>query len=326
MYNRLYFLIAGLLVLFTTNVISAKDKGHPYFPSSPKFIWVYEDQDGNELTRRVTESKLTESKLTESKLDDGKIYTGFKVEPALKESKTFSRFIHPTYCHFQDEYVHLLVGEKLKKAIKARLTNEMELFSKLSVDSLKKNLPPDNNITVDLAYEIKVDNPKHLKLLHKQVHMHKEWKTIEINARITMKFNIEGLEIFKDADDLPTTILDFAIVEKAKVLGTESIQTPAGTFHECLKIVYKTDTKMTETRPITSADLPGESVTTIWFAPHVGIIKIHSETEKIFLHALRERELVKKHASDKDITAITKPTVKTLQLKKYKIDTEKEQN
>ncbi len=316
MYNRLHFLIVVLFVLFTTNVLSGKEKGHLYFPSSSKMIWVYEDQDGNELTRRVAESKL----------DDGKMYAGFRVEPALKESKDFIRFLHPAYCHFGEDYVYLLVGEKLKQAIKARLTDEMELFSKLSVDSLKKSLPPDNNITVNLDYEIKVDPIDHLKLLHKQVDMDKEWKALEINAKIEMKFNIEGIEIFKDAEDLPTTILDFAIVEKAKVVGTESIETPAGTFHECLKIVYKTDTKMTETRPIASADLPGESVTTLWFAPHVGIIKIHSETEKIFLHALRERELVKKHASDEEVTAITKPTVKTLQLKKYKIVPDKEEN
>ncbi len=316
MYNKLSILIVVILVLCTANGLPGKERGHKYFPSSLESFWVYEDQDGNELTRRVVESKL----------DDGKMYTGFKVEPALKESKDFIRFLHPVYCHFGEDYVYLLVGEKLKQAIKARLTDEMALFSKLSVDSLKKSLPPDNNITVNLDYEIKVDPIDHLKLLHKQVDMDKEWKALEINAKTEMKFNIEGIDIFKDAEDLPTTILDFAIVEKAKVVGTESIETPAGTFHECLKIVYKTDTKMTETRPIASADLPGESVTTLWFAPHVGMIKIHSETEKIFLHALRERELVQKHASDEEVTAITKPTVKTLQLKKYKIVNDKEQN
>lgn len=314
MHNRLPILIAILLVLFNTEVMSGKEKGHLYFPSSSKMIWVYEDQDGNELTRQVTGSKF----------NDGKMYTGFKVEPAIKESKDFTRFLHPTFCHFGEDYVYLLVGEELRKAMKARLTDEMKLFSKLSVDSLKKSLPPDDGITVDLDYEIKVDPIDRLKLLHKQVDMNKEWKALEINAKIVMKFNIEGIEIFKDAEDLPTTILDFDIVEKARVVGTESVETPAGNFHECLKIVYKTDTKMTETRPIASADVPGESVTTIWFAPHVGIIKIHSETEKIFLHALRERELVKKHASNEEVIAITKPKVKTLQLKKYKIVTDKE--
>lgn len=309
MYNKLPFLIAVLLVLFTTNVMSGKEKGHQYFPSSSDNFWVYQDQDGNEFTRQGAASKL----------DDDKMYAGFTVEPALKERKDFIRFLHPVYCHFGEGFVYLLVGEELRKAIKARLTDEMALFSKLSVASLKKNLPPDNSIKVDLDYEVKVDTDEHLKLLNHQPDIDSEWKTIEINAKITMKFNIEGLDIFPDAEDLPTTILDFAIVEKAKVLGIESVETPAGTFDACLKIVYRTETKITETRPIASADVPGESVTTIWYAPQVGIVKIRSETEKIFLHALSERELVKKHASKEEAAEITKPSVRTFQLKQYKI-------
>lgn len=309
MYKRLPFLIAVLFVLLATNVMSVKEKEHQYFPSSSDNVWVYQDQDGNEFTRRGDASKL----------DDGKMYTGFKVTPALKESKDYTRFLHPAYCHFEEDCVFLHVGEKLSKAIKARLTDEMALFSKLSVDSLKKNLPPGNSIKVDLDYEVKVDTDEHLKLLNHQLDIDSEWKSIEINAKITMKFNIEGLDIFPDAEDLPTTIIDFAIVEKAKVLGTESVETPAGTFDSCLKIVYRTETKMTETRPITSADVPGESVTTIWYAPQVGIIKIHSETEKIFLHALSDRELVKKHASKEEAAEITEPSVRTFQLIQYKI-------
>ncbi len=309
MYNRLPFLIAVLLILFTTNVMSGKEKGHQFFPSSSDNVWIYQDQDGNEYTRLAAASTL----------DDGKMYASFKVKPALKESKDFTRFLHPTDCHYEEAGVFLHVGEKLREAIKARLTDEMELFSKLSVDSLKKNFPPDNSIKVDLAYQIKVDTDEHLKLLNHQLDIDREWKAIEINAKITMKFNIEGLDIFPDAEDLPTTILDFAIVEKAKVLGTESIETPAGTFDACLKIVYRTETEMTETRPIASADVPGESVTTIWYAPQVGIVKIRSETEKIFLHALSERDLVKKHALKEEAAEITKPSVKTIQLKQYKI-------
>ena len=313
MYNRLHFLIVVLLILFTINVLSDKDRGDMYFPSSSESFWVYEDQDGNELTRRVTESKI----------DDSRTYAGFKFEPELKDSKDFIRFLHPAFCHFGEDWVYLLVGEELRKAIKARLTDEMELFAKLSVDSLKKSLPPNNSITVDLAYDVKVDAEDLLKLLPMQVGIDKGWKALKINATIAMKFNIEGLGIFPDAEDLPTATLEFAIIERGKVVGTESIETPAGTFDECLKIVYKTDTKMTETRPIASADLPGESVTTIWYAPHVGIIKIRNEAERIFLHALSDRELVKKHASTEEAAGITKPLIRTFELKKYSTITER---
>ena len=309
MQNKACFTITILLIFITTNVMSVKQNGQTYFPNTLNSFWVYEDQDGKELIRRVTESKI----------HDGRTYAGFKYEPELKESKDYTQFVYPMYCHYGEDWVSFHVGEKVKKAIKTRLTNEMELFSKLSISSLKKNFPPNSNITAALDYDIEVNAQSLLKLLPMQVEIDKQWKAIEINAKISMKFNIEGLKIFQDAEDFPTTILNFAIVQKGKILGTESVETEAGTFDECLKIVYKTDTKMTETHPIAPADLPGESVTTLWFAPHVGIVKLQSETEMIFLHALSERELVKKHASNEEVAAITKPTVKTFQLKKYKI-------
>ncbi len=305
-----------LLIFFTNNVIFGKDIGHTYFPSSLGSFWIYEDQDGNEFTRRATEGKI----------HDEKVYVGFIYEPELKDWGNFNRFLHPSFCHYGEKWVSILVGDTLKKAISVRLNNEMELFSKLSSKSLKNDLPPNQNITVGLDYDTETETQSILNLLPMQVDFEEEWKSIEINAKITMKFNIEGLQIFQDAEDFPTTILEFDIVEKGKILGNESVETEAGTFDECLKIIYKTETKMTETRPIAPADLPGESVTTLWFAPNVGIVKLQSETEKIFLHALSERELVKKHASEKEAAGITKPIVKTLQLKKFKIVSEMDQN
>lgn len=296
--------------------MSGKENGHAYLPSSLGSFWVYEDQDGNEFTRRVTKVKI----------HNGKVHTGFKSEPELKDSKNFNRFLHPSFYQYGEDGVNILLGDTLKKAINVRLNNEMELFSKLSIKSLKNSFPPNQNISVDLDYDTEAETNSVLNLLPMQVDIEKEWKSIEINAKITMKFNIEGLQIFQDAEDFPTTILEFAITERGKILGTETVETDAGTFDDCLKIVYKTETKMTETHPIEPADLPGESVTTLWFAPNVGIVKLQSETEKIFLHALSERELVKKHASEKEAAGITKPTVKTLQLKKFKIVSGMDQN
>lgn len=38
--------------------------------------------------------------------------------------------------------------------------------------------------------------------------------------------------------------LDYAIVETGDILGTESIEAPAGTFENCLKIEYRTKTEV----------------------------------------------------------------------------------
>ena len=52
---------------------------------------------------------------------------------------------------------------------------------------------------------------------------------------------------------------------------------------------------------------PGESVTTLWIAPNVGIVKYHQKAEDILLKTLPMPEIV------------TSTTVKTFELKNYEI-------
>ena len=41
----------------------------------------------------------------------------------------------------------------------------------------------------------------------------------------------------------------------------------------------------------TISESPGESVTTLWLAPNVGIVKFHQETEDIFLKTIPDPAL-----------------------------------
>ena len=109
--------------------------------------------------------------------------------------------------------------------------------------------------------------------------------------------------------DPEEVILEFTIVETGKVLGTENVETPAGTFEDCLKIEYRTATEVSifpqdedeESNP------PGESVTTLWVAPNVGIVKFHQEAKDILLKVIPLPQ----------VKAST--TVKTLELKRYEV-------
>ena len=52
----------------------------------------------------------------------------------------------------------------------------------------------------------------------------------------------------------------------------------------CLKVEYRTETTAIMT-PIPSpdeVDPPGETVTTVWFAPNVGIVKVHQKRNYMF--------------------------------------------
>ncbi|MDE0015985.1 MAG: hypothetical protein OXU51_07360 [Candidatus Poribacteria bacterium] len=101
-----------------------------------------------------------------------------------------------------------------------------------------------------------------------------------------------------------------------KILGTETVETQAGTFEDCLKIEYRTATTM-EVSPLeqhSTNDPPGESVTILWLAPNVGIVKFHQEAEDILLKTIPAPEFQSSTA------------VKTFELTKYEIKSEESGN
>ena len=305
------FLIFFLTFYFSTTLIG-NESTQKYFPSTLDSFWVYEDQGGNELTRRVIEGEEIA----------GKTYYGFSYEPVSKDWIDFNRYMHLSLFNIGEEWITFLVEEEIKKAVKARLTKEMEIFSKLAKSSLENNTPPELNLTVEFNYHVEVEAKDEFNLLPIQATPDEEWDTSQINAKITMKFDIQGLPDFQGAAEMPEITLDFTIVETGKILNTETVEVAAGTFKDCLKIEYKTKTEMIASHPSGTKDLPGESINTLWLAPNVGIVKFHQQSDKIFLNMMSDRDAVDATMSDEEAAEITAPSVKTYELKRYEIVSE----
>ncbi len=302
------FLIFFLTFYFSTTLIG-NESTQKSFPSTLGSFWIYEDQDENELTRRVIEGEEIA----------GKTYYGISYEPVLEDWTDFNRYMHLSLFNIGEEWITFLVEDEIKKAVKARLTKEMELFSKIAKKSLENNSPPGFDLTVELNYNVGVESEDQFNLLPVQATPDEEWDATQINAKITMKFDIQGLPDFQNAEEVPEITLDFTILETGKILGTETVEVTAGTFEDCLKIEYRTKTEMTASQPTGTEDLPGESVTTLWVAPNVGIVKFHQQSNKIFLNMMSERDVVDATMSDEEAAEITAASVKTYELKRYKI-------
>ena len=249
----------------------------------PGSHWVYEDQDGNELTRSATEKKEIE----------GERYSGFSYEPALEDWIAYDYHIHPNFYKIGEERVTFLVGEAAQKAIKARLTKEMGTLRMILQLMMEE---------FDLLYEIDVETDDAFYVLPTSVTFNEAWEALEIKAKITMR---------SDPPQAPEEIIfEITIVETGKVLGMENVETPAGTFENCLKIEYQTETKVETSPPDQTIHPPGESVTTLWVAPDVGIVKFHQKREDTVLKTLPPPP----HPLFKVSTA-----VKTLELKRYEV-------
>ncbi|RKU20444.1 hypothetical protein C6500_09115 [Candidatus Poribacteria bacterium] len=286
MLNKFRVVLSLLLIFGFSATLFGKERKDAYFAHVPGSYWVYKDQDGNELTRRAVENKEIE----------GEMYSSFSYEPIWEDWTDYDYHIHPNFYKVGEERVTFLMGDAAQKAIKARLTKEMgtlRTILRLMMEGF------------DLLYEIEAETEDPFYVLPTSVTSNAAWEAMQINAKITMRSD--------PPQDPEEMILEITIVETGKVLGTEDVETSAGTFENCLKIEYQTETKV-ETFPLDQADQvpnpPGESVTTLWVAPNVGIVKFHQKREDTVLKALPPLP----HPLFKVST-----TIETLELKAYEV-------
>ena len=280
-----------LLLVFSLNAMLMGDESETvqYFPGTLGSYWVYVDQDGNELKRRVVESEEIA----------GETYHVFDYEPALENWINYDYHIHPDLYRVDEEGIAFLIGKEAKKALQARFVKEMAPLLKMMQEAASSEAEAGFN----LLYEIEAEAQDQFYMLSTFTTFNEEWDAMRMKAKLTITFD-------PPQGDPEEIILEFTIVEKGEILGTESVETPAGTFENCLKIKYRTYTGMAilpEEAGDVDGDPPGESITTLWLAPNVGIVKFHQKAEDILL----------KTVSIPEIVAST--TVKTLELKKYEI-------
>ncbi len=282
----LFFFIFSFSVLLMGNETADK-----YFPATIDSFWVYEDQDGNEFTRRAVEGEEI----------DGKIYQAFSFEPELEDWNDYNPFLQSSLYDINESGISLNVGGDLKKTLETRLESEADIL----LDIFKAQTDPGATLNVS----IKTDAQNDFLLLPETVAVNEEWDSAKTSAEFSMVFTDPDM---RDPDGL-TFIFD--IIESGKAIETETVQVPAGTFEECLKVEYRTETNVNVMPEDAADDMDpaGETITTVWYAPNVGIIKFHQKRKYTFLELIPDTE-------DFPIPPDPKPI--TYELKKYEIKTE----
>ena len=277
----------ALMLFFTLCApLVRSEKAVNYFPSTIGSYWVYEDKDENALKRTVIEGEEIA----------GEVYNAFNYEPELKDWENFIKYICPELFKINDKEITLSVKEGIEKAVKAQLNKEMQFLIQAATQDGFADYAP--------TFDISVEAEDNISLLIKPTVPNEEWDVTEINANIV---------VTEDGEVQGT--LDYTIVETGIILGTETVETTAGTFENCLKVQYQTETTAILTPDDSDMDPPGETVTTVWFAPNVGIVKIHEKQGNMFLDMIPK--------DDGFPFVIPPPKETTLTLKKFEIKTEK---
>ena len=260
-----------LLLIFGFSAMSVGNEwANYYFPDAVGSYWTYQDQDGNELTRYAIAPEDI----------DGETYRAFSYDPALEDWADFEHYIHPYFYQVGDDWVAFFVGTEIENGLKAHTAQEMEEVLPMLRQQMLGDAPA--GVSLDLNYDIQVVSADYFYLLPTPIAYNEEWTALELNVTLTLTMDIQGapMEIPGGAPVIKT---HGTIVETGVVTGTETVETSAGTFEDCLIIEYQTDetTQVTVSMPGAPQQDPEEreatTVTTIWLAPNVGIVKFSHE-------------------------------------------------
>ncbi len=288
-----------LFVLSFSVILLGDESSTKYFPDALDSYWIYEDQDENEFTRRAVEGE---------EIGD-EVLSAFSYEPELENWQEYSCFLSPSLYKVNDDGIVLVVGDEVEKALKARLKYEADSFSEAMMKEAPQGGPVDIDIDIDIITEAQDD----FLLLPDTVVENEEWDVTEKKGEIKMTVSESGIPVGSE-----TMSFIFDISETGIVTGSETVIVPAGTFEDCLKIEYRTETTLSlfpnEFDPDDDNIEPaGETVTTVWYAPNVGIVKYHQERQHIFLEIIPE---------DAGIPKPENPEPITFELKEYEIKTD----
>lgn len=245
-----------------------------YFPDEVGSYWTYEYQDGEELTRYAIEPEDI----------DGKTYRAFSYDPALEDWSDYKYHLHPYFYLIGPDWVAFFVGTEVETALEARVTGGLkkEVVQPLR-EELNRTVPP--GVTFEISTTFEAEAQDYFYLFPTPATFNEEWVAMEIQAKFIVRIDMAG-----DPNEIPpggALIFTFNIdvLETGTVKVTETVETPAGTFEDCLRIEFQTETEMTlDTSPHIEgmqSILPDSSQvsTTLWLAPNVGIVKMTKESE-----------------------------------------------
>lgn len=259
MLKRFRVVLSLLLILGFSATLLGKEKTDTYFPHALGSYWVYEDQDGNKLTRRAVVEKTIE----------GETYHAFSYEPASEDWTDYEHYVHPNFYQIRKDGIAFFVSAEVEKAFEARLRKEMEADSKK-----QQGISTTGDVSADFSYTIEVEAQDDFYLLPTPIVFDKAWTATQISGSITLKLEIQSTIPNLQIPGGDQKSIPIALVEKGKVVAKETAKTSAGTFEDCLKIEYwyAATEKEEVTQPTASGTSNIES-TTLWLAPNVGIVK-----------------------------------------------------
>ena len=294
------FILAILLLFGLSATLMGNEWANYYFPDAPGSYWVYEDQNGDALTRYAIEPEEI----------DGESYRAFSYDPALENWAEFEHYVQPYFYQVGADWVAFFVGSEIENGLKASTMQQMDEAIVLMRQAMLEQMPEGLNITFDIDYDVEVDSADYFYFLPTPATFGEEWTAIETNVVLTLTIDIKGMPIEIPGGSTQTVKTYTTLVETGNVTGTETVETEAGTFEDCLVIEYRTGAATETVMSVEVPQQPGPqeqqdvTITTIWLAPNVGIVKFEHQHDA---------------SAENEELGLETPEDQTLELKQYEI-------
>ena len=273
MSKKIRSLFVFLFIFGFSATLMGNEWANYYFPDVLDSYWTYEDQDGEELTRYAIEPEEI----------DGETYRAFSYEPVLEDWTKYQYYFHPYFYQVSDDWVAFFVGDDIENATRAVTEQQWNEAMVVMQQQLNNQLPPGVNIDLDVTYELDIQAQDYFYLLPTPATFNEDWEASRVDVEMDLQ-----IELTSSLDGFPPTsqaiTMFLTLVETGVVTGTETVETDAGTFEDCLIIEYKMDASI-RTEPdlpeakTLFADAYKGTLTTLWLAPNVGIVKMLQESE-----------------------------------------------
>lgn len=217
-----------------------------YYPNAIGNRWVYQHSDGSQWTREVTRERVLA----------GRTYRVFDYTPPIEDAE-FDYLRVPSY-RITPHRVLFFVGEEINNYFEHNLKTQLEAI-----------FAEDNT-------KIRVNAISANELIFFRIPPTGRWDVLDLR--------IKGNIIFVDFNQAVPFEIHFLI--KGAVIGSEDIQTPAGTF-DTSKIQYNLQIT---TSVQDEEDTTSTQTDTIWLAPDVGMVKIENDngTTELIEYELQE--------------------------------------
>lgn len=233
-------MLCGIFILFGCG---SDETPAPIEPQMPNY---FPDTVGSRWTYRNPDRSEWTREIIDETDTHGVGYKVFTYTPPASETEL--NYLEPDVFYITDSQIVFIIGEKIDRYVQNELPASVaEEFAGLELD-------------------ITVEPITHPEFVFCQLPLTPNFQWDAFNTNVNGSIVLQNLVLLQFPFEVHASV-------KGEVIAVSSLETPAGNFEETYQIEYKTEI----TQTLFSEAETTQQHQTVWFVPHVGIVKIEDE-------------------------------------------------